>query len=324
MTEIAVTKVSIIVPMYRVEEYISDCIESVLAQTQHSWELICVNDGSPDASGKIADDYAIKDARIRVIHQRNQGVSAARNAGLDDAVGEFVSFIDGDDWIAPDFLAEMLGVAENSGADYVISTKVMTGRTSTHGKLFARWTASNAVCALLYAEIPIGCWNKLFRRQMIEDAKLRFLTRYQMGEGLNFITMAAQHARTIVATDHAAYHYRRDNPYSATTKVSVSKMVNALDAIENINRDLIVRDSAIEDALAYQEFRTGFSGLGASLREENAEAQKRFAEVLKRVKFGHLMRVRVSLVNRLIALAIRVDPIGAARLRVGARRLFAD
>ena len=92
-------KLSIIVPVYKVEQYINKCIDSILNQTFTDFELILVDDGSPDNCGKICDEYAQKDERVRVIHKENGGVSSARNLGIDEAKGEYVSFIDPDDWI---------------------------------------------------------------------------------------------------------------------------------------------------------------------------------------------------------------------------------
>ena len=91
--------ISIIVPVYKVEPYIRQCVESVLGQTYSNFELILVDDGSPDSCGAICDEYAEKDSRVRVIHQENGGVSAARNAGLDIMKGEYVAFIDSDDFV---------------------------------------------------------------------------------------------------------------------------------------------------------------------------------------------------------------------------------
>ena len=100
-------EVSIIVPVYQVEKYIRQCIDSILAQTFTDFELILVDDGSKDNSGKICDEYAEKDKRIRVIHKENDGLSGARNKGLDNASGNYFMFVDGDDYISPN-MAECL------------------------------------------------------------------------------------------------------------------------------------------------------------------------------------------------------------------------
>ncbi len=97
-------KISVIVPVYNVEQYLPRCIDSILAQTFTDFELLLIDDGSRDNSGKICDEYAEKDSRIRVFHKENGGVSSARNVGLDNTCGEYVSFIDSDDWIGPSFL----------------------------------------------------------------------------------------------------------------------------------------------------------------------------------------------------------------------------
>ena len=99
------TLISVIVPVYKVEQYLPQCVESILNQTYRNLELILVDDGSPDGCGKICDAYAEKDSRVRVIHKKNGGLSDARNAGLNAASGDYLSFIDGDDWIEPDTYA---------------------------------------------------------------------------------------------------------------------------------------------------------------------------------------------------------------------------
>ena len=109
--------VSIIVPVYQVEAYISECVESLLAQTYKNLEILLVDDGSTDGSGEICDEYAVKDDRVRVIHQRNQGPSVARNSGLDHMKGEYVAFVDSDDAVLPDFIESLYELLEKHHAD---------------------------------------------------------------------------------------------------------------------------------------------------------------------------------------------------------------
>ncbi|MEG1313359.1 MAG: glycosyltransferase, partial [Bacilli bacterium] len=101
-------KLSIIVPVYNVDKYINKCIESILAQTFTDFELLLVNDGSLDSSGSICDEYEKKDSRIKVFHKENGGVSSARNLGLENARGEWIAFVDGDDWISPEMYKKLL------------------------------------------------------------------------------------------------------------------------------------------------------------------------------------------------------------------------
>lgn len=106
------TLLSVIIPVYNVEDYLARCVDSILGQTYHTLEVILVDDGSPDASGSICDAYAQKDSRVRVIHKENGGLSSARNAGLEAATGEYITFVDSDDWIEPDAYEHLLGLIE--------------------------------------------------------------------------------------------------------------------------------------------------------------------------------------------------------------------
>lgn len=113
-------ELSIIVPVYKVEKYLPRCIDSILAQTFGDFELILIDDGSPDGCGRICDEYARKDKRIVVIHQKNMGVSAARNAGLDIARGRYIGFVDSDDWIEPQMYEVMMDAIRENGADMAV------------------------------------------------------------------------------------------------------------------------------------------------------------------------------------------------------------
>lgn len=113
-------ELSIIVPVYKVEKYLPKCIDSILAQTFRDFELILIDDGSPDNCGAICDEYAARDSRIKVIHQKNTGVSAARNAGLDIASGTYLGFVDSDDWIEPEMYATMIATAKEKQVDVVV------------------------------------------------------------------------------------------------------------------------------------------------------------------------------------------------------------
>ena len=111
--------ISIIVPVYNAEKYLPACVESLLSQTYGALEVILVNDGSKDGSAALCDTYAARDSRVRVIHQENQGVSTARNAGLDHAAGKYVAFVDADDYVKPDYLERLHGDMTAHDADFV-------------------------------------------------------------------------------------------------------------------------------------------------------------------------------------------------------------
>ena len=171
------SKLSIIVPIYNVEKYLLRCLDSIAAQTCRAFEAILIDDGSPDGCGRICDEYAAKDPRFTVIHQENRGVSAARNAGLRAAKGEYVGFVDPDDFIDPGMFAALLEAAAQTGAEIVCGnweTVHDDGRTCVHrlGRaLPAQMPAEEFARHVFDVPRSIGgaVWNKLFRREILRE-----------------------------------------------------------------------------------------------------------------------------------------------------------
>lgn len=205
--------ISIIVPVYKVEKYLHRCIDSILAQTYTDFELILVDDGSPDRSGSICDAYAQQDARIRVIHKENGGVSTARNAGMKEAKGEWITFIDSDDWVDETYLEDFhVEQIEES------KTLVFQGITfnPTHVKkeypLFKYESSTfnladqNEFCKHRVARngCPVA---KLFSKEMLLSKNLFFDGRFTINEDHLFITQCLTVANTIVLSNRNNYHY---------------------------------------------------------------------------------------------------------------------
>lgn len=188
------SKFSIIVPCYNVEKYLNQCVESLCGQTLEDIEIILVDDGSPDNSGKICDEWANKDSRITVIHKPNGGVSAARNDGLKIAKGEYVLFCDSDDWMALDALEKLYTAGVSENADVVIGDyyQVYSNKTilaSFHNKQFCtsdkvfikdliRYNFSRKYCPLPNRKIPSfgygSPWNKAVRRDLLLKENIQF------------------------------------------------------------------------------------------------------------------------------------------------------
>ena len=130
------TMISVIVPVYNVEPYLRKCLDSIVNQTYRDFEILIIDDGSTDGSGRICDEYAEKDSRIKVFHTENRGLSCARNLGLAEAKGEWIGFVDSDDWIEPDMYEVLIRRAEETGADVVECShyKELDGKTITARK----------------------------------------------------------------------------------------------------------------------------------------------------------------------------------------------
>ena len=169
-----------IIPVYNVEKHLHRCLDSVIAQTYQNLEIICVDDGSVDESGKICDQYAVRDARIKVIHQENQGLSAARNRGLDAADGEYIAFVDSDDYILEDMYKKMLDMLLNYNVDLCVCQwqyEFSDGRQVVKKKnidptIYGRKT-SLEFARFLYRSnyengVVVAAWNKLYRRALLD------------------------------------------------------------------------------------------------------------------------------------------------------------
>ena len=168
--------ISVIIPVYKVEEYLCRCVDSVLAQTYTNMEIILVDDGSPDNCPVMCDEYARQDSRVKVIHQENAGLSGARNAGIDMAQGQWLAFVDSDDYLAADFLERLYQACVDTGSSLsVCRWEYVRGETiPEHGTGETRVYTGREMLANLY--VPDGAyfvvaWNKLYRKELFEDIR---------------------------------------------------------------------------------------------------------------------------------------------------------
>lgn len=168
-------RLSVIVPVYKVEKYIHKCVDSILNQTFTDFELILVDDGSPDNCGKICDEYAKKDARIRVIHKENGGLSDARNFGIDAAKGEIIGFVDSDDIIDANMYGDMIGYMDEHELDVVCAdTYVVRNDKKKFNPRYSKdmiFEGRNAVKEILDGTLDNAAWNKIYKRSVIGDIR---------------------------------------------------------------------------------------------------------------------------------------------------------
>lgn len=201
-------KISVIVPVYKVEPYLQKCLNSVVAQTYRNLEIILVDDGSPDRCPAICDEFAAQDFRIKVIHKENGGVSSARNAGLAVATGDWIGWVDSDDWIEPDMYSYMLEKARTYGADIAVCsrTEVYPDRTVQRG-----WSEDlvmnreDALVLLLKNDVLQNyCCDKLFRAGMWKGIVFPESSTF---EDIAVMHRLFEHAERTVCLPEAKYHY---------------------------------------------------------------------------------------------------------------------
>lgn len=306
--------ISFVVPSYNVELYIEKCINSILSQTVKNIEIIPVDDGSLDKTPSILDRLAETDSRIRVIHKNNEGVSAARNTGLDEAIGEYIVFVDGDDFIAPDYAEYMMNMIFKFDSEFALSTDcfMFHGEKQDSKQYIKCYTPEDATALLLGPRVVIGCWNKIYKKEFLTRNGLRFLTTQFFGEGLLFITTATQLAKKVVVGNRKVYYYRRNNEGSACTKFNVNNFSNGYKSLDLIEDNLKIKTHKVIKMLEWHrcQFRAG-----ALLRLQEtglvADYEEYYKESLKYVRNNTprcLMTSGLSVFRKAMLLATCISP----------------
>lgn len=249
-------KVSVIVPIYNVELYLDNCIESILNQTYKNIEIILVDDGSTDSSLTICNKYK-NNKNLKVIHKKNGGVSSARNIGMKNSTGEFICFVDGDDYIMPDYVEYLLNMITKYNTDIALTTSVFTNYNMKQvpDKIRVIDNISAQEMILCY-KIPIGVYSKIFRKDFLLKNNIEFLTELCMGEGFNFNVTSFGCAKNIAVGNRKIYFYRRDNENSVTNVFNRQKFDNGLYAIELIKKNLPTSNKRLVRAIRFANFRT--------------------------------------------------------------------
>ena len=200
--------VSIIVPIYNIEGYIRECIDSILAQTYPDFELILVDDGSPDNCGRICDEYAEKDVRIKVIHKENGGLTSARNAGLSVAKGDWIMHVDGDDWIEPDMIESLIEVAKAAEADLVFGDFIKYGANAGNKQL-PSWSSDKIDSLSRYIAYSMTTiWGSIAKRSLYTEHSLKSPDGVSYCEDFHLIVRLCHFANKIVNVHRPFYHYR--------------------------------------------------------------------------------------------------------------------
>lgn len=212
-------KISIIVPVYKAEKYIHRCIDSLLAQTFKNFELLLIDDGSPDSSGKICDEYAHIDSRVRVFHKENGGVSSARQNGTDNAIGEYIIHIDSDDWVEKNMLKDLYQKAITDNADMVICDYYIDyANKSIQVKQAPTALDHKTVLKELFINLHGSCCNKLIKSTFYKDCCIKFPENMHLCEDLYVIASILKHNMKIAYIPSAYYHYIQDNNQNSLTK----------------------------------------------------------------------------------------------------------
>ena len=312
--------VSFIVPAYNVEQYIEECIKSIQQQTYNNIEIIVVDDGSTDKTPQIVDDIAVKDPRVHIIHKKNAGVSEARNSGLEFANGEYVAFVDGDDYISPGYTDYMLGLITKDDCDYALSVNCYMSQKENQTKIdvIKILSAEEATILLLSPRVIVGCWNKLYKKRIIDESGLRFNSQLFYGEGLRFITQFAQLSRKVAVGYKKVYYYRRNNYASVCTRFNMDNFYNGYKSLATIESDLKYNTPQVFNMLLFHRcmFRAGALAriISAGVRSEYEDYYKESIRFIRSNLLKCLCVKNVSLYKKGILIGSSISPWLMSRL----------
>lgn len=314
--------VSVIVPVYNVEAYLPRCVDSILNQTYRNLEIILVDDGTKDDSDKICDDYAEKDCRIRVIHKENGGLSSARNAGIDIARGEYLAFVDSDDWIEPDALESLLETALEQKTELVIAgrwdVKAKTGekKLGLCPEKLETVSAEEAVRRIFtWDHCDSASWDKLYHRRLFREI------RFPVGkicEDVPIMYRIVLDAGRVAMLDKPIYNYFHRDGSITTTKTISEKTFHFSQHTEIILADIRKNCPQLETEARYLRLRSLIYAL-LSVEQADRGSRQRYADICGRYRRELRQNTAFLLKSPLFGRQVRLTGL---LLSVGAYRIF--
>lgn len=287
-------KISVIVPIYKTEQYLSRCLDSICRQTYSNLEILLIDDGSPDNSGRICDEYAAKDRRISVLHKENIGVSAARNDGLELATGDYITFVDSDDYIAPKMYEILADQMETENADISICGYL---QESNSGVFHINWKGKDIICLnqkeqiqclLLNKYYTCSCCDKMFRKSVIGNT--RFNANIHHYEDYLFLYEVMKKSQKVVFNPEGLYYYC-NNQRSTARSPFTSRTMEIVDVCEKVMRDVIAHYPQIKKYAQVEYIRVNIMCCmyAAASESKDVRSISRLQRNIRRNLFNYLV-----------------------------------
>ena len=308
-------ELSVIIPIYKTEEFLTECVDSILEKADEDVEVVLVDDGSPDGCPGICDRYAEKDTRVRVVHKENGGLSSARNAGLAVAKGRYVTFVDSDDKIFPDSLPEILNWIRAAGADmcflrafklFADGTMRDLGENIDGSQLRAKGREEAIRHLASRAKYPGSAWSKVFRRAFLLDNDLHFPYDRRYSEDLGFIRDCVLCAESFDALDVPYYQYRQGRAGSITHQIKAKNFNDLLrfitESAERLTENRKAKDAVSGLVMSFAAYE--YSILLYGYTRIPKEDKKAALAAMK--PYAWTLRYAVTKKGRLVFLACRL------------------
>ncbi|MBR4146454.1 MAG: glycosyltransferase [Bacteroidales bacterium] len=305
-------KLSIIIPAYDVEAFLPKCLDSIFSQDCSDFEVICVNDGSTDGTQTLLERYAANHTNLKVISQQNKGMSASRNHGLDVAEGEYVMFVDSDDWLCDGALARLR--AHLDGEDVVcFNAKKFIEQTGEYqeNKLPAidggvtGWEYFNKTRLIPTAIHFVCIWQRAYRRSFLESQGLLFEETVKRAEDDLFTTMVMYHAQTVKAVDECVYVYRI-RPQSITTTVSIDRWYDSI-RVQEMLADFFIPKQDVDKTVIYQVLASNY--INYFSQKTKSLYGNRDHELKQRINWDYFRETCVIARHRRLFRMIRFSPV---------------
>jgi len=299
-------RLSIIVPIYKIPiEYLNKCLESLASIDSQDIEIILVDDGSPDSCGEVCEKYAQRDKRIITIHTKNNGVSAARNIGIQASSGKWVTFVDGDDWIEADYVKELLDVADETNSDIVFfsgylnhdinqreghfayGNKKIFDRSNNFEQLIRRVMTIHSFTIKKFEILPIdAAWGKIYRNDFLRKNNIMFPVGIPVSEDGLFFLYAIKKAERIVYYDKCVYHYRFNiesamNQYRPHADIEQSQYLEKLHEYIDSFEDVGLEDAYYLRVLVSMRHCMAQKYFHVKNRESYLRKRREFIELIK-------------------------------------------
>lgn len=288
---------SIIVPIYKIENYIEECINSVLNQKYNNYELILVDDGSPDKSGEICDKYSSKNNNIVVIHKKNGGLSDARNAGIDISKGKYIMFLDGDDVLSNNALINISNILANNEVDLLIGDFNIYGKRENCDSCvnIQRKIKNINDFMKVVNELPWSAWRNVYKASVLKGSKLTFKKGLVGAEDCDFFMRFIEKTESILYTDIKIVDYRLNREGSITNNISFNAIIGQLDVFSkyfNIYYDK--QNSQIYEYFAMKYLNTISTICNIKDKEKLNKVIKNIKENKKVFKFTKGMKYNIA------------------------------
>lgn len=290
-------KVSIIVPIYKVEKYIERCVSSLMAQTYENIEIILVDDGSPDTSGMIIDEISKKDTRIKVIHKTNGGVSSARNAGISIASGEYVMFVDGDDYVDKIYVEYFVDLIRKNNS--VVGMNYSNFRDDTHSRTNQKGTSTissaKAIEDIYLGRIFVAVWNKIYNLRYIKEKEIAFNEEIWYGEGLLFNIKILKDVDMVAVGMLDVYH-QVQNPDSAMRNFNLESNYCGLRSMQLQRKEIGNMPASVIKAWKYHVWAFNISIMSGIARSGSVDKyRKEYKDCASKIRRGFFVPWSVPL-----------------------------